>query len=80
MKKILITGGDGQLATTFRNLKSEYKNYQFKIKSKNNLDITNPSSLKREIYSNDYDFIINCAAFTNVDEAEIQKENAILVI
>ena len=79
MKKILITGGNGQLATTFRNLASEYKNYQFKIKSKNNLDITNSSSLKREIYSNDYDFIINCAAFTNVDEAETQKDNALLV-
>jgi len=70
MKNILITGGNGQLAKTFKSLESDYTSYNFIIKSKEELDITDLESLKIEIFNNKYDFIFNCAAYTDVDRAE----------
>ena len=59
MKKILITGGNGQLAKTFKSIETNYTSFKFVIKSKQDLDITNYESLADEILQNIYDFIIN---------------------
>ena len=61
MKKILITGGDGQLGKAFKSIMYHYKKYHFVIKSKKDLDITNLESIKKEFQNNNYDFIFNCA-------------------
>ena len=79
MKKILITGGKGQLAKTFKSIETNYKSFQFVIKSKQDLDITNYESLADEILQNNYDFIINCAAYTDVNKAEEFKDRAVSV-
>ena len=79
MKNILITGGNGQLANTFKHLESNYSSYNFNIKSKEELDITNFLSLSAEIINNKYDFIFNCAAYTNVNMAEENENETKLV-
>ena len=79
MKKILITGGKGQLAQTFKSIETKFKSFKFVIKSKQDLDITNYESLAEEILQNNYDFIINCAAYTDVNKAEEFKDRAISV-
>jgi dTDP-4-dehydrorhamnose reductase len=79
MKKILITGGKGQLAQTFKSIETNYKSFKLVIKSKQDLDITNYQSLADEILQNNYDFIINCAAYTDVNKAEEFKNRAISV-
>ena len=79
MKKILITGGKGQLAKTFKSIETNYTSFKFVIKSKQDLDITNYESLADEILQNNYDFIINCAAYTDVNKAEEFKDRAISV-
>ena len=79
MKKILITGGNGQLAKTFKSIETNYTSFKFVIKSKQDLDITNYESLADEILQNNYDFIINCAAYTDVNKAEEFKDRAISV-
>jgi dTDP-4-dehydrorhamnose reductase len=79
MKKILITGGKGQLAKTFKSIETNYTSFKFVIKSKQDLDITNYESLADEILQNNYDFIINCAAYTDVNKAEEFKNRAISV-
>lgn len=79
MKKILITGGKGQLAKTFKSIETNYTSFKFVIKSKQDLDITNYESLADEIFQNNYDFIINCAAYTDVNKAEEFKDRAISV-
>ena len=79
MKKILITGGKGQLAKTFKSIETNYTSFKFVIKSKQDLDITNYESLADEIFQNNYDFIINCAAYTDVNKAEEFKDKAISV-
>ena len=78
MKKILITGGDGQLGKAFKSIMYNYKKYHFVIKSKKDLDITNLESLKKEIQKNNYDFIFNCAAYTDVNKAEKNKNDVMI--
>ena len=68
MKKLLITGGEGQLATAF---KSNFKsNFDLLSLNKSELDITD--KLKVELILKDFkpDIVLNCAAYTNVDDAE----------
>ena len=74
-KKILVTGANGQLGLTFKELfEKNSKTCEFTFMSKANLDISNTDDLKRVFESDKYDYCINCAAYTNVDQAEIEQE------
>ncbi len=67
--KILILGAGGQLAKAL----IDYccvKHIRFKACRRHDLDITDLEQLKREIEKGHYTHIVNCAAFTDVDEAE----------
>lgn len=79
MANILITGADGQLATAIKdNLKNDSaSNYIFL--NKNQLDITNYDLLSSYLKNHNIDYIINTAAYTNVDLAENEKSQADLV-
>ncbi len=74
IKNILITGANGQLGRELQELvnKQEHnlsdKNFYFTDRS--SLDITNGKELRKFIELNSIDTIINCAAYTYVDEAE----------
>lgn len=68
---ILILGSDGQLGMSFKKISSEFS-FKFNFKSKKQVDITNP---KLSIFK-EADFIINCAAYTNVDGAELDEKLA----
>ena len=73
-KRILVTGGSGQLGLSIKYISHNYKKYVFDFVEKKKLDITKFELIKDYLSKNKYDFIINCAAFTNVDKAE--KENS----
>lgn len=79
MTSILVTGGNGQLGSELRELSAQYKNWQFIFTDVEELDITSKDALESFIDSHHFDFIINCAAYTNVDAAEEDKENAHLL-
>lgn len=68
---ILILGSDGQLGMSYKKILSEF-GFNLNFKNKKQVDITNP---KLSIFK-DADFIINCAAYTNVDGAELDKKIA----
>lgn len=68
---ILILGSDGQLGMSFKKISSEYS-FKINFKNKKQVDITNP---KLSIFK-EADFIINCAAYTNVDGAELDEKLA----
>ena len=72
-KNILVTGSNGQLGTS---LKGIYKSYPFNFyfKSKKQLDITDYSTLEHFLFSKEINIIINCAAYTDVNNAENQYE------
>jgi dTDP-4-dehydrorhamnose reductase len=69
--KIVVTGGDGLLGRTFREHLSMNGSRATAITHKAELDITNKESIRLALAKDCPDWLINCAAFTNVDSAEL---------
>ena len=78
MKNILVTGSNGQLGSEFKNLKSKYPEFNFFLKDIE-LDITDKSRVEDFIFKNNINIILNTAAYTDVNKAEIEKEKANLI-
>ena len=77
MYNILITGANGQLGNCLRDLAADYQDqYQYYYTDVDTLDITNESAIESYVTENHIDVIINAAAYTAVDKAEDDKENA----
>jgi len=77
---ILVTGYNGQLANEIYNLSEHYaSDAKFIFKTEKELDITKKEEVERLLLDNSVDRIINCAAYTNVDNAEDDKEKAFMV-
>ena len=80
MKKILITGSNGQLGHCFKKLSPEYgKTYEFDFADSSVLDITNRSAVLDYFQEYRPDFCINAAAYTAVDLAETEQDRAFAV-
>ncbi len=67
--RILVTGANGQLGKTIKKL-SQKLQYDFCFVSKDELDISKKEDLKSFFDQNTFDYCINCAAYTNVEQAE----------
>ncbi|WP_223550098.1 dTDP-4-dehydrorhamnose reductase [Aestuariivivens sp. NBU2969] len=68
---ILVTGSEGQLGKTIQELyASNDSDIDFTFVSKEDLDITKPESIKAYFNKHNFDNCINCAAYTNVEQAE----------
>tara|TARA_R110001606_G_scaffold393219_2_gene562951 strand:- start:1869 stop:2645 length:777 start_codon:yes stop_codon:yes gene_type:complete len=70
MKKILVTGANGQLGQCIQKIAPLYKDLEFTFKNSKDLDITDASSIKKTFDLVDFDYCINCAAYTNVEQSE----------
>jgi len=76
-KKVLVTGANGQLGKTIEELYLENEfGIDFVFASKKTLDITNQYSITTYLSNNKFDYCINCAAYTNVEQAEKNPEIA----
>ena len=73
MEKILILGASGQLGSEFKYLLDKHLNYSFIFASRDDVDISNFSQIREFIDFNNITVIINCAAYTNVDKAENER-------
>ncbi len=71
MDNILITGGNGQLGTELSKLLPDAI-----LTDVNELDITNKDAVDKFVKDHKIGTIINCAAYTNVDKAEDDKDMA----
>lgn len=74
--KVLITGAYGQLGNEIKELAPEYNNMQFLFTDADTLDITDNKAVQNYCEKHLPNFIINCAAYTAVDKAETDTENA----
>jgi len=79
MKKIIVTGSEGQLGRTLSDVSCNYPNFQFDFKTAKEFDITDSGQVQGILDDGSYDFCINCAAFTNVEKAETNPEEAFKV-
>ncbi|MCT7487181.1 dTDP-4-dehydrorhamnose reductase [Aliarcobacter cryaerophilus] len=75
---ILVTGSNGQVGSEIKELSSNY-NYNFFFTTRDDIDITSKDSIKEFCQTNSINVIINCAAYTAVDKAQSDIENADLV-
>jgi len=70
-KKVLVTGANGQLGKTIHELYSKNEiGLGFVFVSKEQLDITKKEQLEKYFKTHTFDYCINCAAYTNVEQAE----------
>lgn len=76
MKNVLVTGGKGQLASCIKDSATNLKEHHFVYVDVDVLDITKASQVNAFFETNDIDFCVNCAAYTNVDKSESEQDIA----
>ena len=76
MKKILVTGANGQLGRCIKDVVADFPELEFIFVSKEELDIENANLLKDFFRKNSFSHCIHTAAYTNVEKAESEPENA----
>ncbi|MCD6113286.1 MAG: dTDP-4-dehydrorhamnose reductase [Bacteroidales bacterium] len=79
MTRILVTGSNGQLGNEFRILSSKYNKYIFFFTDIEELDITDINAIDAFVKDNYINIIINCAAYTAVDNAEKDRKSADMI-
>ena len=79
MPNYLVTGGSGQLGQCFQAVAKEFPEINLLFTSRNEVDITRSETLANFHSKNPFYGIINCAAYTNVDQAEKEQESALKI-
>ena len=79
MMRVLVTGSNGQLGLSIQDIANEYLDLEFVFKDRRELDITNKEKVKKVFGSGKFDYCINCAAYTDVEQAENNPEIAFKV-
>jgi len=77
--RILVTGRNGQLGSEIELLAKSFDQYTYIFTSRYELDITDELSVDNFFAHNSMDVLINCAAYTEVDRAEDEPEQANIV-
>jgi len=76
VKKVLVTGANGQLGWELQQVAKANPNFEFIFLDRSAMDLSNPDGLLKIIESYAPSAIINTAAYTAVDKAETEKSLA----
>lgn len=76
MKKVLVTGAHGQLGSELNFVSSLLENHAFTFVSHQDLDIADAEAVHAIFEKYKFDVLINAAAYTAVDKAETDSDNA----
>ncbi|PHS73246.1 MAG: dTDP-4-dehydrorhamnose reductase [Cycloclasticus sp.] len=76
MSSILVTGGSGQLGQSIRRLITKNADYKVSFPKRQQLNLEDSQSIRDYFNQHTVDLIINCAAYTAVDKAESEPEQA----
>ena len=76
IKTVLVTGASGQLGKCFQKLAAREEEIDWLFMDSSEIDITSTRDLRDFFKSKRIDYCINCAAYTNVEKAESEKERA----
>jgi dTDP-4-dehydrorhamnose reductase len=74
-----ITGASGQLGQELQQLASQFPQWTFHFADRTIADLSQPETLDRWLSKTQPDCLINCAAYTNVNQAETEAELARLI-
>ncbi|TDT67885.1 dTDP-4-dehydrorhamnose reductase [Hypnocyclicus thermotrophus] len=72
---ILLTGANGQLGTDFKKIFDKI-GIKYIATDYTELDITNKLAIEKFVKGKEIEIIINCAAYNDVDKAEVEKDKA----
>jgi dTDP-4-dehydrorhamnose reductase len=75
---ILITGCKGQLGQEFKRLIDTF-DHNLILTDLNEIDICYSENINNYLSGIELDYIINCAAYTNVRDAEVEREKSLLI-
>ncbi len=75
MPHILVLGANGQLGTEIKNICSNNQSFQWSFADIEELDLSQSESIEH-YFQTQFDWVINCAAYTAVDRAEEEAELA----
>lgn len=82
MKRILVTGANGQLGEALKNVATgsdngvENTDLEWIFAGRDELDVTDRGAVEAFFVREQPDLIVNCAAYTDVDGAETEREKA----
>ena len=76
MKRILVTGANGQLGKCIKDSAKFFPEFEMLFISRQELDIYNLASVEEYFRNNKFEYCINAAAYTNVEKAESEPEKA----
>jgi dTDP-4-dehydrorhamnose reductase len=76
MTKILVIGANGQLGQSFQYWGPHFPHFKMLFKDLPEFNLLDQDQLERYFQSTAIDVVINCAAYTAVDQAEDQPEEA----
>ena len=79
MPSYLVTGANGQLGQCFRAVAQEFSNHDLIFANREEVDLTRPETLQKTYKKKPFEGIINCAAYTQVDQAEEEPEKALQI-
>ncbi|WP_299259090.1 dTDP-4-dehydrorhamnose reductase [uncultured Aquimarina sp.] len=77
--RVLVTGSKGQLGQCIKLASANFINLELVFTNSKEFDITNNESISSFLKENHFDYVINCAAYTNVEKAEKESQKAFLI-
>jgi len=75
MSHVLVTGADGQLGREIKKIRNRFRQ-TYTFTDVEELDLTDLTKLRSYLASHPVQFIINCAAYTDVEKADSEPELA----
>lgn len=76
---ILVTGANGQLGSSFKKLSVQERAFDFVFVSRADMSIADETAVTAIFEKHKPDICINCAAYTAVDAAETNQQDAYLI-
>ena len=73
---VLVTGANGQLGRSIKKQENQWPSLKFIYTDSKTLDITNPNAVTAFFKKHTIAYCINCAAYTAVDQAEKDQDQA----
>ena len=75
-QKILVTGSNGQVGSELQELAPLHAEFEFRFLTRSELSLDHPENIETILRDYQPHFLVNCAAYTAVDKAESEKEQA----